>query len=277
MGIRRHYVDISIGQVHGLIAGPDDGLPLVLLHQTSDAASMYEPVLPLLGALGYRAIAIDIPGQGNSVKPPHQPTGDEFASWTHEAVVAFGLGSYHLLGHHFGGTVAGFMAATIPTAVKSLMVYGWVDIKGTDWANDMVKAKPRIFDPNGEIVKHHWVRRWEMSGRELADPSENRFTEAMALRTMIALLQSGPSWYYAYHLLGGTDHKELAARINCPVLMFAGPRDHIYNESRDAVPNFPNAQWKHMDWVGVDVTDEEPEEFVNVIHSFISSVEKGSA
>ena len=55
--------------------------------------------------------------------------------------------------------------------------------------------------------------------------------------------------------------------------MFAGPRDHIYNESRDAVPTFPNAQWKHMDWVGVDVTDEEPEEFVNVIHSFISSVE----
>jgi len=277
MTIRKHYVDTAIGQVHGLTAGPEGGVPLVLLHQTSDAATMYEPVLPVFAAKGYRVVAIDVPGQGNSAKPQHQPSGEEFAAWTHEAATAFGFTSYHLLGHHFGGTVAGFMAAEYPQDVKSFMVYGWTDIKGTDWANDMVNAKPRVFDPEGDIVKHHWTRRWEMSGRELDEPSENRFTEAMGLRTMIALLQAGPTWYYAYHIIGGTDHKKLAARISCPVLMFAGPRDHIYNESRDAVPYFPNAKWEHMDWVGVDVTDEEPDQFVDVVHRFISSVEDGTA
>lgn len=272
MPFRKEYVDISIGQVHGYVSGPEEGIPLVLLHQTSDAASMYETVLPLFGAKGYRAVAIDIPGQGNSVKPPHQPSGEEFAAWTHEAAVAFGVPTYNLLGHHFGGTVAGFMAAEFSDAVKSIMVYGWVDIHGTDWGNDMKAAKPRVFDAQGEIVKHHWTRRWAMSGQELDDPTENRFTQEMALRTMIALLQAGPTWYYAYHLMGQTDHKELAKRIHCPVLMFAGPRDHIYKESRDAVPHFKNARWEHMDWVGVDVTDEEPAAFVEVVDRFISSL-----
>ena len=274
MTIRKHYVDTSIGQVHGLISGPDDGVPLVLLHQTSDAATMYEPVLPLFGAKGYRAVAIDIPGQGYSVKPPHQPSGEEFAAWTHEAAVAFGLPTYYLLGHHFGGTVAGFMAAALPDAIKSMMVYGWVDIHGTEWGNNMQNAKSRVFDPAGEIVKHHWTRRWAMSGLDLEDPSENRFTETMGLRTMIALLQAGPTWYYAYHLMGSTDHKALVQRIKCPVLMFAGPRDHIYNESRDAVPNFLNARWEHMDWIGVDVTDEEPEKFTEVVDRFVSSLDE---
>ena len=104
MTIRKHYVDTAIGQVHGLTAGPEGGVPLVLLHQTSDAATMYEPVLPVFAAKGYRVVAIDVPGQGNSAKPQHQPSGEEFAAWTHEAATAFGFTSYHLLGHHFGGT-----------------------------------------------------------------------------------------------------------------------------------------------------------------------------
>lgn len=266
--VTKGYVDITGGQVHYLCAGPQDGTPLVLLHATSDAASMWEPALPVFGRLGYRAVAFDIPGHGNSFRPESEPGANGYAAMMHEAVRAFGLERYHLLGHHFGGTVAGILAADHPNSVRTLSVFGWNKIGG-EWIKSIRAAKPREFGADGETVRHHWVRRWEMSGRLLDDPAENRFSEALGLRTMIALLQAGKEWFWAYRAIGETDHAVLAGRIGCPVLLFAGPRDHLWQESQDGVADFANARFVGMDWVGVDAVDEEPDLFCAVVDRFI--------
>ena len=258
------------GQVHYLHSG--DGIPLVLLHQTSDAASMWEPVLPKLGDLGYRAVAIDIPGHGASFKPDFEPDGPAFARWVSTAVEALGIDRCHLLGHHFGATVAMWVAAAHPQLVASVLLYGLPDIE-PEWRATMAAAVPRVFGADGEIVRHHWVRRWEMSGMLLPEGESSRFTELMGVRTMISLLQAGPDWCHAYHTMAGTEHAELAGRVECPVLLFAGPRDHMYRESEAAVDYFPDARFEHMDWVGVDVADEEPDKFCDVIHAFTRGVD----
>ncbi len=268
--IHKSYVDIEGGQVHCLASGPQNGTPLVMLHATSDAASMWEPVLPLFGGRGYRAVAFDIPGHGNSFRPAAEPGAQGYAGMMLEAARSFGFDTYHLLAHHFGGTVAGVMAAEQPEAVRTLSVFGWNKIGG-EWIESIRKAGPRVFGPDGRTVGHHWVRRWEMSGRLLDDPNENRFTEAMGLRTMIALLQAGPEWYWAYRAIGETDHAALARQITCPVLLFAGPRDHLWQESQDGVADFANASFVGIDWVGVDAADEEPETFCRVVDEFIRS------
>jgi len=268
--IRRGYVDIAEGQIHYLASGSESGTPLLMLHATSDAASMWEPVLPLFGARGYHAVAFDIPGHGNSFSPAERPGAAGYATMMSAAAKAYGFDRYHLLAHHFGGTVAGVMAAEHPDPVLTLSVYGWNKIGG-EWIEQIRAAKPREFSRDGETVRHHWTRRWEMSGRLLDDPSENRFTEALGLRTMIALLQAGNNWHWAYRAIGETDHVALARRIACPVLLFAGPRDHLWQETQDGVADFPNARFVGMDWVGVDAADEEPAAFCDVVDIFIRS------
>ncbi len=265
--IVRGYVPFEEGQVHYLSAG--EGIPILLLHATSDSATMWEPVLPVLAARGYRAIALDIPGSGNSSLPAEQPSGAKFGEYLAQAVDALGLDRFHVLGHHLGASFGAQMIAQIDQErVLSFSAYGWPACENKPYGDVQRGAKPRVFDRGGEEVKRHWVRRWEMSGRETSDPAQNKFTEAMGIRTMIALLQCR-HWEWLYQAMGHTDHVALAAKVRCPVLLFAGPRDHNYVETQEALDHFPNATFVRMEDVGVDVGDEEPEAFVDVVDTFI--------
>jgi haloalkane dehalogenase len=266
--IRKGYVDIPEGQVHYLACGPTDGIPLVLLHATSDAASMWEAVLPLFGERGYRAIAFDIPGHGNSFRPAQQPSALDYAAMMHAATSAMRIGPSHLLGHHFGATVAGLLAAEYPDDTRSLSLYGWPNV-GDAFMKSIASAGPREFPADGTTVREHWVRRWAMSGMGLDNPSDSRFSEALGVRTLVALLQSGRNWFWAYRAIGESNHRALAKRVTCPVLLFAGPRDHLWHETQDAVADFSNARFVPMDWVGVDAADEEPEAFCTIVDRFI--------
>ncbi|MCW5572681.1 MAG: alpha/beta hydrolase [Steroidobacteraceae bacterium] len=267
--IRKGYVDGELGQTHYLECGR--GIPLLLLHATLDSSTMWEPVLPLFAGLGYRAIALDMPGFGDSSAPPTQPTGPTYGRYLREAVVKLDLGRLHVLGHHLGASLGAQMIAGMGDEVLSFSAYGWPNFDKGPYRKVLRGARPRVFDREGEVVRYHWVRRWDMSGRLLEDPAESRFNGDMAIRTMIAMLQSR-EWQWAYQAMGYTDHAELASRIRCPTLLFAGPRDHCYEESRDSVRDFGDARFVGLDWVGVDAPDEDPDLFCRTVHDFIRSV-----
>jgi pimeloyl-ACP methyl ester carboxylesterase len=266
--IIRGYVPFEEGQIHYLTAG--EGEPIVLFHATSDSATMWEPVLPIFARRGFRAIAVDVPGSGNSTLPREQPDGAGFGRFLAQAMDALGLERFHVLGHHLGASLGAQMVARMGDRVLSFAAYGWPATEKKPYGDVQRNAKPRIFDRNGDEIKRHWVRRWEMSGRELDDPAANRFTEDMGIRTMIALLQCR-HWEWLYQAMGNTDHQALAAKVRCPVLLFAGPRDHNYEETKDAEAHFPDARFVDMPEVGVDVADEDPEAFVGVVVNFIRS------
>ena len=265
-GIHRGYVDLSQGQVHYLQAG--EGYPVVLLHMTADAASQWEQVLPQLAERGYRAVALDIPGHGNSFRPSSEPDGPTLARAVMDALSGLGIERATLLGHHFGAIVGGFAAALLPWRVDRFCSYGWP--RHDDALRAQRRAMPgRVFDRAGDMVRDVWVRRWEMSGMLLPSGEESRFTEALGIRTMIAKLQAGKTWNWAYHCIGNTDPIALAKKIRCPVLLFAGPRDHNYQESRDAVGDFADARFVAMEWIGVDAPDEDPGAFARIVDEFI--------
>ena len=51
-------------------AGPEDGLPVLLLHGWPDLALSWAPQIAALSAAGYRVIAPDLRGFGASDAPP---------------------------------------------------------------------------------------------------------------------------------------------------------------------------------------------------------------
>ena len=274
MAIRKGYVDTDLGQVHYLACG--DGMPLVLLHQTSDAATMWENVLPRFARAGYRTIAVDIPGHGQSDPPPSQPDGPEFARRVDEVTRLLGMDHYSVLGHHFGATVALWMAADYPERVTHLLFYGFPQVpeKNEHFAfinrAYMSNAKPRSYDRDGDEVQQAWINRWDMS-EMLAQPGDRlAYTSDIARRTMIARLQVGPKWYYAYHTIGGTDEVEVAKRVKTPTLVICGNRDHFWEDNRTTGAGlFANGRFAAMPGAGVDVADEYPEEFVTIVDRFI--------
>ena len=274
MSIRKDYVDTPLGQIHYLSSG--EGTPLVLLHQTSDAATMWEPVLPVFADLGYWAVAIDIPGHGQSDPPPEQPDGLEYARRIDEATRLLGMETYHVLGHHFGSTVALWVAAEYPDRVDKVVMYGFSQVGDENerypylTRKNMQNAQPRTFGRDGSEIKEAWIKRWDMSGMLLPEGVDSHYNSDMARRTMIARLQVGPYWYYAYQLIGNTDEATVAARVQAPTLITCGPRDHFFEENRTTGAGlFPNGRFAEIKDAGVDVADEYPHEFCRIVDEFL--------
>ena len=102
-------------------SGPADGPTALLLHGYPESSYMWRELMPALAQAGWRAIAPDLAGFGDS--PPDPPGSwerhvDSIASF-HEA---HGLGPVALLVHDWGGLIGLAWACDHPAAVRALVI-----------------------------------------------------------------------------------------------------------------------------------------------------------
>jgi pimeloyl-ACP methyl ester carboxylesterase len=100
------------------------GPPLLLVHGYLWSRLVWDDVLPLL-ARRFRVIVPDLPGFGDSEKPPPARYAygfDAFAESLVDLVAALGLGRVSVCGHSMGGAVALTLAANHPDMVDKLIL-----------------------------------------------------------------------------------------------------------------------------------------------------------
>jgi pimeloyl-ACP methyl ester carboxylesterase len=112
-------VDVDGLDMHVLADGPEDGPLVVLLHGFPELARSWRHQLPALAASGYRAVAPDQRGYGETeMRGPYDPR-----TLVHDVVAlvrALGHERATLVGHDLGGGVAWVAAQTHPHAVERL-------------------------------------------------------------------------------------------------------------------------------------------------------------
>jgi len=96
------------------------GAPLVMLHGWPETWYAWRKLIPLL-AERYRMIMPDLPGLGESSRPPSYDKKSIGADLG-EMCAELGLDCFHLVGHDWGGPSAFALACAIPQAVKTLSV-----------------------------------------------------------------------------------------------------------------------------------------------------------
>jgi pimeloyl-ACP methyl ester carboxylesterase len=105
---------------HALAAGPEDGPLVLLLHGFPELARSWRRQLPALGAAGYRAVAPDMRGYGDTeLRGPY-----DVGTLTRDVaglVSALGREQAVLVGHDWGGAVAWATAARSPAVVERLV------------------------------------------------------------------------------------------------------------------------------------------------------------
>jgi pimeloyl-ACP methyl ester carboxylesterase len=143
--LRFDSVKTDCGTVAMMEAG--QGEPVVMLHGLGATKVEFMSTLATLAADGYRAIALDLPGFGDSDKPfPAAYNARFFARWVEALIDALELDSTHVLGHSMGGRVAIEVAIRRPDRTEGLVLMtpslAWRRVKR--WAPWLRLVRPEL-------------------------------------------------------------------------------------------------------------------------------------
>ncbi|MFP5068756.1 alpha/beta fold hydrolase [Pseudonocardia nantongensis] len=139
-GVRAREVSTDRIRMHLLEAGPDDGIPLVLVHGNLSTGRFYEHLMPGLAEAGYRVLAPDMRSFGRSDPAPLDATRglDDWADDLAALLRALGItAAPHLAGWSTGGGAIARYALVHPAASLTLIDpvgpygYGGVHPDGT--------------------------------------------------------------------------------------------------------------------------------------------------
>jgi len=124
IGARSHNTTVSGFRIHYYTLGPATGQPVVLVHGLGGRAEDWEKLAPYLRKAGYRVYLPDLPGFGQSERPPNFSYSVTDQS---KMVVGFfdalGLKQVDLGGWSMGGWIVQLVAANNPDRVSRLMLF----------------------------------------------------------------------------------------------------------------------------------------------------------
>ncbi|MCB1044185.1 MAG: alpha/beta fold hydrolase [Acidobacteria bacterium] len=105
--------------IHWQVAGPEDGMPLLLLNGLFAGLDSWEPAMPHLHE--FRVLRFDARGQGKSPAPPIPYTVDDWLADLEQVLIESKWPPTHVVGISHGGSVGLAFAAYKPERVLSLV------------------------------------------------------------------------------------------------------------------------------------------------------------
>ena len=162
--VRRGYCDTSAGQVHFRSCG--EGPPLILLHWAPASGRMYEHLLPLFAARGFRALAPDVYGYGRSDKHDAGWSIADHARNLGETLRALEAWPAHVVGGHLSAAIAAELAIAEPAGIARLVLDGspaWTPAERAALFTSFAGLSPRLAESGT-----HKTFAWDMIERSLA-------------------------------------------------------------------------------------------------------------
>jgi haloalkane dehalogenase len=253
-------------------AGPADGPVALLLHGYPESSYMWGGVFDAIAGAGWRAIAPDLPGFGDS---PIDPPG----TWEHqvEAVERFrselGLDRLAVVVHDWGSLIGLRWACDHPEAVEALVISNGGFFPGGKW-HGMAKVM-RTPGEGEEFMENMtpenlapWLQQLS-TGTDAQAAAE--FTKCVATDAhradKLELYRSGD-----FEKLEPYDGK--LAALGVPVKLIWGADDEFapvaggYRFAKE----IPGADLTVIDGAGHFVVEDEPERFGAELASFLSSL-----
>lgn len=175
-GIRTAYLDVGSGE------------PIVALHGVPTSSALFEPLLPTLD--GFRVIAPDLLGQGDTETPPHRRLGHaQYAAHLAAFLETVAPPTFHLVVHDLGGVLGLAWAAAHPDRLRTLVVLStcasptlrWSFVSAVFWGLELLggsgyvrgllpRTAKRIGAIDADLAERWaqpWTRRRFFRGRDL--------------------------------------------------------------------------------------------------------------
>ena len=256
-----------------------EGPPLILIHDYLASHVAWDDVLPRL-AERFHVIAPDLPGFGDSEKPPPSRYGYDFEAFCEslaDLIAAVGLGRVSVCGHAMGGGVALTLAATYAHVVdKLVLVNPLVYPQRPDRLSRVASIPvlgPLVFK---QVLGRSLFRsRFGADGAEQQDDATTRRVDRLfdlfdvpaareaAYATMLAMLDTRPLT---------ASVPRISARSL--VIWGRGNRQAPVEQGRRLARELKGARFEVFD-CGRSPAEERPELFANTVTSFLVSRGEG--
>lgn len=269
--MERGYLSTRMGQIHFTADGNGD--IVLLLHQSGRSSRMFSDLIGVLSR-HFRAIAIDLPGFGNSSPAKDGITIDDLADLCAEVIDALGASAVHIYGHHSGNKIATALAGRHSDKVKRLVLAGQSHsiIPDQDARNKAIDKFVRPYRRSAEIRDPRSLRneKWALTYRTIAAAwwqpgilsDETVKTEALAHALVLDTLQAadGSAKLYSANLNYDLGAGYRTIPVKTLVLEIVTPEeDEIIGRQGPAVcaliPNSELAEIEHEDGDGVTLED----------------------
>jgi pimeloyl-ACP methyl ester carboxylesterase len=222
-GFEERFLEARGCRLRYLVAG--EGEPLVLVHGLGGAAANWLALAPLL-LPGRRLLVPELPGHGGSEPLPAAPSLNAYA----DRIALLLDGPAAVVGHSLGGAISLRLALRRPELVSALVLAGAAGISsGTRQARyaltmtGLIKPGKRIAPHRRRVARSALLKTLVFGRWGAADPP------AFPAEVAEAFL-SGPARHTdtvsAAKALVRDDPRSDLDRVQCPVLLLWGARDH---------------------------------------------------
>lgn len=263
--------DSPIRHANGIatVARGDGPVAVVMLHGIGGGKAAWPAQFDALTDAGYRAVAWDMPGYGDSATiDPYDFAGLATALAPVLQAERDAGRRVVLLGHSMGGMVAQQAYAAMPKAIDGMVLSGTSPAFGKadgDWQRDFVAARTAPLDAGRTMA--------EMAAglvRGMVAPDAPADAVAFATRVMASV---PPDTYRAaLHALVRFDQRAALAGIAVPVLALAG--EHDANAAPAVMERMaariPGAEYRCLPGVGHLACMERPARFNEALLDFLA-------
>jgi pimeloyl-ACP methyl ester carboxylesterase len=193
---------------------------VVMLHGVGGGSAAWADQLESLARAGYRAVAWDAPGYGDS--PAIEPyTMDGLARALEGLVDALAARRVVLLGHSMGGMLAQEAAVAYPGKLAGLVLSATSPAFGKpdgEWQRAFLRERLGPLDAGKTMADLAPVLVGGMVGPDADPAGVERAIEVMSR-------VPGATYRKALHAIVGFDRRSALGRFHLPVLALAGERD----------------------------------------------------
>lgn len=214
--------------------GPEDGDPIVWIHGLSGSWENWLENLPVFAEAGFRCIAFDLPGFGESPMPADKITITGYATLVDELLEELGISAACIVGNSMGGFIAAELAIRFPERVERLVLVSAAGLSVEELRNDraqavleqldfLISAYAGWFASKSELV----ARRERL--RRVAFSFVAAYPEKLPAPLMAENLQGSgkPGFVHAVAAMTTYPIRERLPEIACPTLIVWGARDHL--------------------------------------------------
>lgn len=258
--------------------GPADGEPIVWIHGLAGCWENFLENLPAFADAGYRCVALDLPGFGQSPLPRDRITISGYAATVDGLLGELGIDAACLVGNSMGGFIAAEVAIQHPRRAERLVLVSAAGLSIEELRNDKaqavlnrlefaINAYAGWFASKSELV----ARRERL--RRAAFSMIAAYPEKLPAPLVVENLRSSgkPGYVPALDALTSYPIRERLPEIACPTLIVWGAKDRLVpvSDAHEFARLIPDARKVIYPETGHVAMLERPAAFNALVRAFL--------